>query len=279
MSRTRRAIFAILAAAVLAVAGCTAVLAYVRGSDVRAVAGKQAVKVLVAAKRIPAGTTGAEMSGGGYTDLVLMPRSALPSDYLESIEPDLQPKVLNADLKPRQLVLRGSFEDPSTSTVLRIPDGKIAVTVPVSNNMGTVFLVPGSKIAFFDTYTVLEGKGIPAGDRLAFDHTLNQATRLLLTGIEVLATGVPGSVLSSNQDASKSGGATIGGSGVTGADKEKQADSSNSPVGMLVTVAATQGEAERLIHASQTGTLYFALLDDNSQIRSGPGVDNSSLFN
>jgi pilus assembly protein CpaB len=47
---------------------------------------------------------------------------------------------------------------------------------------------------------------------------------------------------------------------------------------VMVTVAVSQEEAERLVHAVQTGTLYLALLDDSSNVTSGPGVDNKSLF-
>jgi pilus assembly protein CpaB len=39
-----------------------------------------------------------------------------------------------------------------------------------------------------------------------------------------------------------------------------------------------QADAEKLIHGQQTGTLYFALLGGKSEVTSGNGVDNRSLF-
>jgi pilus assembly protein CpaB len=45
-----------------------------------------------------------------------------------------------------------------------------------------------------------------------------------------------------------------------------------------LTVAVNQDEAERLIHAVLTGTLYFALLDESSDIKADAGVNNNSLF-
>jgi pilus assembly protein CpaB len=47
---------------------------------------------------------------------------------------------------------------------------------------------------------------------------------------------------------------------------------------VLVTVAVSQREAERLVHAAQTGMLYLALLTESSHLTPGPGVDNHSLF-
>jgi pilus assembly protein CpaB len=47
---------------------------------------------------------------------------------------------------------------------------------------------------------------------------------------------------------------------------------------LMVTLAVSQADAERLIHGTQTGALYLALVNDSSVVKSGPGVDNDSLF-
>jgi pilus assembly protein CpaB len=46
-----------------------------------------------------------------------------------------------------------------------------------------------------------------------------------------------------------------------------------------VHVAVDQAQAERLVHAVQTGTLYLALVNDSTTVTPGPGVTNKSLFN
>lgn len=267
----KRTILAVLVAAVLALIGCAAVLLYVKGADNRALDGKKAVMVLIASKRVPAGTTGAEVKNGGYVERVKMPKSTVPADAIDQIDASLDELALSSDLQPRQLVLRGLFGQPATVTGgLNIPDGKVAVTVPVLTSAGTAFLQPGSKIAIYDTYTLLEGKkGEPAGAKIESEHTMNHNTKLLLPKVEVIATGIGGKIVASNTDKKDDASAT--------SDAE---DSSADTAEMtLVTVAATQDEAERLIHVAQTGTLYIALLDDSSNLQPGPGVDNSTLFN
>lgn len=270
----KRTVLAVLVAAVLGMVGCATVLLYVRGADARAVANTKAVRVLVATKRIPAGTSGAEVKGGGYVELVMMPKISVPKDALGAIDSSMDSLVLNADLQPRQLLLSGAFGTAvTTSNGLRIPEGKIAVTVPVVTTAGTTFLQAGSKVAVFDTFTALEGKnGVPAGDGLSRDHLFNQQTRVLLPSIEVLATADGGQVISANGATEKSA------ADVASSTLGDKAAASNSAV-MLVTVAASQDEAERLIHASQTGTLYIALLDGTTTVQPGPGVDNNTLFN
>ncbi|WP_170047473.1 CpaB family protein, partial [Couchioplanes caeruleus] len=51
-----------------------------------------------------------------------------------------------------------------------------------------------------------------------------------------------------------------------------------SAAGMLVTVAVTQEEAEKLLHVSLTGVLSLALLDDTATVQPDEGIDNNSLF-
>jgi pilus assembly protein CpaB len=46
----------------------------------------------------------------------------------------------------------------------------------------------------------------------------------------------------------------------------------------LFTVAVDQAEAERLLFASTHGELTFALLNDKSALKSGPGVSSTNLF-
>jgi len=43
-------------------------------------------------------------------------------------------------------------------------------------------------------------------------------------------------------------------------------------------LAVNQDDAERIIYASKKGDLTFALLNDKSKVKSGPGVSDSNLF-
>lgn len=246
---------------------------YLRGADARVMAGKEATRVLIATKQIPAGTSGAEIKKGSYVEVVTMPKTSVPADALTAIDEALEGLVLNADVERRQLLLRGAFDQPTElSGGLRIPEGKVAISVPVITTAGMGYVEPGSQIAFYDTFTLMEGKnGVPAGDDFKREHSYNHATRLVLPKAEVIAVGVPGQV-GARTSADKDGSST-----------DIVASEGDAPVQAItettvVTVALTQAEAERLIHAAQTGKLYIALLDDTSELNPGPGVDYDSLF-
>jgi len=47
---------------------------------------------------------------------------------------------------------------------------------------------------------------------------------------------------------------------------------------VLITVAVDQKGAAKLVQGIQTGTLYFALLTDSSQVTAGSGVTDRNLF-
>jgi pilus assembly protein CpaB len=262
----KRRLFAVLVAIVLAAVGCLAVVAYVRGADRRALAGREAVWTLVATKRIPAGTTGAQIRDGGYARRVAMPAATVPVDSVEAIDDQLAALAVTADLQPSQLLLRGMFgESTRVSGGLALPDGKLAVSVEMTAAARVAgFVRPGSKVAIFDTFTLRDGKGrVPSGARLSDNYEYNHATRVLLPRVEVLAVGERG---------------TTGAATSTPAEAGTTKDTAKAGLTLLVTLAANQDEAEKLIHASLTGTLSLALLDDTAAIEPGAGVDNNTLF-
>jgi pilus assembly protein CpaB len=262
----KRRLFAVLVAIVLAAVGCLAVVAYVRGADRRALAGREAVWTLVATKRIPAGTTGAQIRDGGYAQRVAMPAATVPVDSVEAIDDQLAALAVTADLQPSQLLLRGMFgESTRVSGGLALPDGKLAVSVEMTAAARVAgFVRPGSKVAIFDTFTLRDGKGrVPSGARLSDNYEYNHATRVLLPRVEVLAVGERG---------------TTGAATSTPAEAGTTKDTAKAGLTLLVTLAANQDEAEKLIHASLTGTLSLALLDDTAAIEPGAGVDNNTLF-
>lgn len=264
----KRTLVAVAVAVVLAAIGATSILMYVDSADNRALQGKQAVTVLLATKRVPAGTTGAELRSGGYLEAVSMPASAVPADALDSVDPSLDKLVLTVDLQPRQLILRGLFgTDTRLSGGLSIPDGKMAVTVDIAGLPTVSFLRPGSKVAIFNTYDArTDNSRVPDGNKgPQFGKDANHITRLLMPRVEVAAIGLPGQA---------------GAETTTSQPQAQNGDKPAQPAANLtaVTFAVTQDEAERLILASQTSQLYLALLDDSSEVRPGPGVDTKTLF-
>jgi pilus assembly protein CpaB len=101
----KRRILLISLAVVLALVGTVAVYAYVKNADKRATAGEQATKVVVAAKRIPAGTSWATASTGGYLHTEDMPSDVVPADALQSTTADIAAQdVVAADVPAGQIV-------------------------------------------------------------------------------------------------------------------------------------------------------------------------------
>jgi pilus assembly protein CpaB len=263
----KRSLVAVTVAVLLAAVGAASILLYVGSADDRALAGKKAVSVLVTTKRVPAGTSGAQLRSSGYVEPVTMPAETVPADALSSVDGSLDALVLTADLQPRQLVLRGAFSaDNRLAGGLSIPDGKLAVTVDIAGLPTVSFLRPGSKVAVFNTYDERSGQSrVPDGNKgPQFSAGANHVTRLLMPRLSVVGVGLPG----------QAGAETTTSEALPTGDEAARTAANLT----AVTFAVTQDEAERLILASTTSLLYIALLDDSSDVRPGPGVDTKSLF-
>jgi pilus assembly protein CpaB len=253
---TRR-IIAIAAAAVLAAVGAGAVLLYLRSADARALDGKQARSVLVAAKQIPAGTTGRVLLDKGYVKAVKMPVETLPDDTVADIGGDLEPLVTTATVQRGQLLLRIMFGTAvSSSSGLAIPDGKLAVAARIkASAFGPGAARSGAKVVIFCTYTqapddrnTIAG-GVGAGSKAV--------TRVLMKDIEVLSIG----------------GADDGDTPQT------SSNTGTSALDLSMTLALSQREAEELAHAVAVGgVLNVGLLGDSSGVTPDGGVDNGKLF-
>ena len=251
-----RRILMIVGAVVLALVGTGAVYSYVKKADSRALAGRQPVDVLIAGKRIPAGTSADAARNGGYLRADHLPADATPRGSVNAIGADWQSEVATADIQPGQVLLRDMFgtKVPTTSG-LAIPGDKIAVSVKLTADGDVAgYVQPGSQIAIFDTFILLDGKNVPSGSKTSSDKTDNWATKLLLPRVDVLAV---------------SQGAPTG-------TKAGLADGNNAGnnATLLVTVAVSQSDAERLIQVAQTGMPYAALLSNSSISGPAPGVDN-----
>jgi pilus assembly protein CpaB len=257
---TRR-IIAIVAAAVLAAVGAGAVLLYLRTADARALNGKQVRSVLVAAKQIPAGTTGRTLTDKGYVRKVQMPAETLPDDAVQDVGADLQALVTTATVQRGQLLLRVMFGTAvSSSSGMAIPDGKLAVAARVKATVfGPGAVRAGVKVAIFYTYTPAadDKRGTVSGGGLSRAGTVSAVTRLLMTDVEVLSIG----------------------SAINGDAPATNANATSPSGDLAVTFALSQHDAERLAHAVVLGgAINIGLLGDSSGVQPDPGVDNSGLF-
>lgn len=241
-----RRIATVALAVLLALVGTVAIYGYVHNADKRAVAGTKATSVVIVDKRVPAGTTWQDAIKGSYLHEDKVPVDSAPSDAVAGLDVAIpSDQVAGADIAAGQIVLRQMFGQKTAVTgVVAIPKGKIAITVSMSRKADVAgFVQPQSEVAIFTTFKLKTSVGQSTGDGAVGDDDKLWASKLLLPRIQVLATSqnAPGDL----QGSDKKNGTSTGGD-------------------VLVTLALTQTEAERVILAQAVGELYLGLLSDTS---------------
>jgi len=243
---TRRLI-AITVAIALAAVGTAGILWYVISANDRAQSDlNDPVRVAVADKQIPAGTSGTVIREQNLVRYVQMPRLVVPEgDVLGDIGAEFDDKVVTANVEKGFMVMRSMFGERSQVTSgLPTPPGKLAVAVATSMPEQVAgYVRPGADVAIFVTYKLTTPEG---------EETNKTRTKVLLPRVQVLAIG-PSAGDGANSTDNRSGG-----------DSE-----------LLVTLAVSQSEAERLILGKNTGSLYLGLLTETTKVEPGPGVENT----
>src|SRR4051812_30040901 len=232
-----------LAALVLAAIGSLAVLTYAQGADRRALQGQEAVSAYVVRKAVPAGTTADQAGKDGLMVRELIARRATPTDALGSVDKAYGSLVATTTLQPGELVLKSRFgTKPADNGLLAVPSGKMAVSVSLddASHVGS-FVVAGSKIAVFDTFSTEPKGNTPSGTGLQGGDGKGRATRLLLPQVDVIAVGaVTAAPAAQGSDAAQAGGT------------QNVAQQSSSNGTALLTLAVSQDQAEKIIHGSRT---------------------------
>jgi pilus assembly protein CpaB len=195
---------------------------------------------------VPEGTALGEAQAEGLIIQTTVPAGLRPVGAVARVDPQNADLIVLSDLPAGQTVLEAGVGTATAVTgPLDIPNGQMAVSVLLEDPAKVgAFLRPGSRVAIFDTSTVTTGGG--GGTQIL-------RTRPLLDDVTVLAVG---SVARSGAD-----------------DAAQEAWEAQ-----LVTLAVTQEQAERVVHASRTGALHFALLGEGALITESEGVSDLTLF-
>ncbi|MGY1724642.1 Flp pilus assembly protein CpaB [Blastococcus sp. SYSU DS0533] len=220
----RRRFLAAVAALALVVAGTAVLLGYVRGAEQRALAGVQAVEVLVAEAPIPAGTTGSAL-----TELVgtaLLPaKAALPGRVTDLTA--LADRVATVDLAPGEQLLDSRFERPG--------DMQAPGTVPVPDGMQEVSVV-------LDPQRAVGGR-LAAGDTVGVIVSMTEPVSTHSVLHEVLVTQVQGAPA---PPAPPSDGTV--------------AAAAPAPSGsLMITFAVTAAQAEAIVFAAEHASIWLSL--------------------
>lgn len=201
--------------------------------------------VLVAAKAIPAGMTLAQVRDGGYVTEQVRPTLQVPSDSLSAITADIESRVSVAPLAEGDILASSNFTATLVNSgPLSIPSGMMAVALemPDPAKVGS-FLRPGAEITIFSTVL------IPAGTDGSTKDV--KETKVLFPRVKVVAVGA--AVTRAEADAAAGGP-------------------------MLITVIVTPKQAQKLVFALQNTTLYFGLLNGETDVPPSGAVNDLNLF-
>ena len=240
----------LIAAVVLAGLGATLVLLYAHGADQRAAQGQQLRHVLVAVAEIPAGTTGSSLTGSSSVALRDVASSSVAGGALSDLAP-VRDLVALAPIFPGEQLLQQQFGSSASVATLPIPAGLMAVSVQLGDPERVAgFVTNGSEVAVFVTVANTDPNT---------QARLPDATEVLLPRVTVIAVGNTSVVTQTSTD-------------TTGQQNTEQIPKT------IITLAVTQDQATRLIHAAQKGSLYFALLTPSSKVAPGGRIDSSNLL-
>jgi pilus assembly protein CpaB len=227
----RRTILLIAAIAVAAL-GTALVFMYANRAEDMALKGQAPVEVLVATAGIQSGTSGTAISEAGAVELKKLPAASVPAGALSDLTPVADLMTLGSVFEG-QVLLQPMFGSPqAASGGLALPEGKMGVSVQLSDPQRVAgFVKPGSEVAVFVT-TAAEGRGADASAA---------ETSLLLERVQVVAVG-PSTV-----------------SSTTTTSEEGTTNTEEIPFAIL-TLALDQEQAQKVILATSTAQIHFALL-------------------
>ena len=243
----------LIVAALIAALGTSLVFMYVRGVDARANEKFDAVEVLKAVEVISPGETLGEAQAAGKIEMGTVGQDQILEGATSSTA-DMSGQVALGTVFPGEQIITGKFGAPGDQDVLTIPDGKLAISVNLTDPARVAgFVNPGAEVAIFVS---AEPETM---DQSADSELLPQFTRLLLPRVSVIGVGTTTIVPTTKTDE-------------TGAQTTEQLPRT------LLTIAVDQDEAEKVLFAARNGEVSFALLTDKSAVKSGPGVTASDIF-
>jgi pilus assembly protein CpaB len=268
-----RRLLTIALAALLAVFGAVAVLAYVRQANDRAVNGLKAETVMVAGGAIPAGTSLREAQGENLLTTEKVPVGSLSAEPVQSVTDANEHLVVSANVAKGYVLLQnmlakaGTLTAGSNGPVLPLPKGDIEVTMEMCLDADVAgYVQPGSYVAVFDT--------VASAGVIQYSCTTHQppsgkgriVTSVVVARVEVL------SVTPASSQGTSSATAQVA------SDPANPASPVASAGEVLVTLAATnQAQAESLMLVSNAGDPTFGLLATGSVTRVDDPFINNSL--
>ncbi len=252
----RRKIVMVVAALLCGALGTALLVRFVQGAESRALEGEQLVEVFVVTEYIPAGTSGTAMIENGLVEVTEVPEKVRPIGSVIAAT-DIAEQVAETDLFPGEQLVVDRFINPdafdTNPSTVQAPEGYIEVSVSMSPErvMGG-FISPGDTVAIFASFNPGAGEGssvdidgipVELPEELATEIALPPETTHVLMH-KVLVTEIQVEEVPVQPDP----------------ENPRLANAPRlAPTGnLLLTLALTTPEAERLIFAIEYGSLYMA---------------------
>lgn len=239
----RRNVILLVVAVAIGVAAAWFAAGYLRSARVDIAAENDPIKVLVATRDIPKGTTAEEMVAKELAVLEDIPRRFVAKGALSSARA-VSNQVLAVPISAGEQLSTGAFTFPSEAALsFTVPENRLALSVDVNEVTGVSgMLQPGDTVVVFASFK-------PEGGLKA------ARTDTLIPKAKVLAVGQSVGTESANEQA-ESGG-------VLGADTSQDKYTT-------VTLSLKPEDAARLVFARENGTLHMALVPQTAPTSDAP---------
>lgn len=228
----------LVASVVLAALASLALISYMRGVESRAFAGVETVDVWVASANIPAGTSAEDAKGQGLIATTVLPRKAVAEGAVPSLAA-IAGKVAAVEILKGEQILAARFvERGSDGTGLTIPGGRQAMALEVEAPPGVAgFVRAGSHVSVIAHVDVVGSSS----------SAVEPQSKYVVQAVEVLAVGTR--VVETATDGAR-------------ADAAREQQVSDK---VMLTLAVTPNEAEKLAFAILEGEIYITLLPDDAK--------------
>ncbi len=254
----RRKIVMVVAALLCGALGTALLVRFVQGAESRALEGEQLVDVFVATEYVPAGTSGQAMLENEWVKVTQVPVKVRPPGSVVDAS-QVATQVAETDLFAGEQLVLDRFIDPAAfdtrPSTVQAPDGYIELTVPMSpaRVMGG-FIAPGDTVAIFASFAPfsvqgseveIDGVEVELPEELSSEISVQtpDTTHVLMHKVlvtEVQVENIPVEPAPGESQVSQ--------------PQPRLAPSGN----LLITLALTTPEAERLVFAIEYGSLYMA---------------------
>jgi pilus assembly protein CpaB len=249
----RSKVVLVIIAVVLGGVAAFAAFSYLGALQRQAQAGSTMTDVLVATQDIPRGMSANDLLSSGYVTVEKMPLRYIASGAISSTRSVLD-RVLAVPVSKGEVLTTARFQYPSQAGLaFSVPKGFLAVTIPVDDARSVAGLVKaGDRVALLATVSSKGGAG-------------DGQTKIIVPGARVLAVG-------QSTGTESQGTPTQASSGIG-------AQASSNQTAKTVTLAVSSVDAEKVVFAAESGSVWLALLSTTESIaQPGPGVSASTLL-